>query len=363
MIYSRGGIPAPPCESPRRPRGRGDRDNRSVGPFGPEEFFYHETSKLPRLPQASAPPSARGNQGRAPWRSRSGTRTVTTRQASGSRTVTTRQPHGWYPATEPHPHSCAFPVPLRAGSRYGASMLQERRPDARLWREELRAMVALAWPLVLTNVTSTLISSTDVVLLGWAGSRTLAAGTLGMNLYVAFLIFGMGVVFNAFLNYGLILGHWGFPALGLTGAGIGSSCANLFMFLGMAIVVTTHRRFRRYRLFGRWWRADWQRFRQVWTLGGPIAVTLGLEITIFNAAVFLMGLIGAASIAAHAVAIQIAAFTFMVPLGLAQAVTVRVGLAYGRRDREGIARAGWTAWILGVSFMAAMALVIYAAPH
>src|SRR5438309_4696195 len=331
MIYSRGGIPAPPCESPRRPRGRGDRDNRSVGPFGPEEFFYHETSKLPRLPQASAPPSARGNQGRAPWRSRSGTRTVTTRQASGSRTVTTRQPHGWYPATEPHPHSCAFPVPLRAGSRYGASMLQERRPDARLWREELRAMVALAWPLVLTNVTSTLISSTDVVLLGWAGSRTLAAGTLGMNLYVAFLIFGMGlvtaaapmiakelgerrhsvrdvrrtvrqamwsavamcvpvwivlwntraillplgqepalaagaqhlvraimwamlpslfylilrsfvsalerpvwslviglsgVVFNAFLNYGLILGHWGFPALGLTGAGIGSSCAN-----------------------------------------------------------------------------------------------------------------------------------------
>src|SRR5438309_10709451 len=83
MIYSRGGIPAPPCESPRRPRGRGDRDSRSVGPFGPEEFFYHETSKLPRLPQASAPPSARGNQGRAPWRSRSGTRTVTTRQASG----------------------------------------------------------------------------------------------------------------------------------------------------------------------------------------------------------------------------------------------------------------------------------------
>jgi MATE family multidrug resistance protein len=361
-----------------------------------------------------------------------------------------------------------LPVSLRFRSRYGTRMLQARNEERRLWREEFRATVALAWPLVLTNVTSTLISSTDVVLLGWAGSRTLAAGTLGMNLYIAFLIFGMGlvtaaapmiakelgerrhsvrdvrrtvrqamwsavamcvpvwiilwntraillalgqepalaagaqdlvrpimwamlpslfylilrsfvsalerpvwslviglsgVVFNAFLNYGLILGHWGFPALGLTGAGIGSTCANLFMFLGMAVVVTIHPRFRRYRLFGRWWRADWQRFRQVWALGGPIAVTLGLEITIFNAAVFLMGLIGAASIAAHAVAIQIAAFTFMVPLGLAQAVTVRVGLAYGRRDREGIARAGWTAWTLGVGFMAAMALVIYAMPH
>ena len=347
-------------------------------------------------------------------------------------------------------------------------MHQARETEARLWRGELAATVALAWPLILTNVASTLINSTDVVLLGWAGPRVLAAGTLGMNLYVAFLIFGMGLVmasapmiarelgarrhsvrdvrrtvrqamwaavavsvpvwcvlwwtkpillalgqepalvagaerlvhtlmwsmlpalfylvlrsfvsalerpvwslivglagvaFNAFLNYGLILGHWGLPALGLRGAGIGSTCANLFMFLGMALVVTTHPRFRRYRLFGRFWRADWARFRQVWTLGAPIAVTLGLEITIFNAAVFLMGLIDAVSIAAHAIAIQIAAFTFMVPLGLSQAATVRVGLAYGRRDRAGIGRAGWTAFALGVSFMALMALVIFLVPE
>src|SRR5207253_3139269 len=73
-------------------------------------------------------------------------------------------------------------------------MLQRSHPDARLWRDELRATVGLAWPLVLTNLTQSLIQSTDVLLLGWAGSAVLAAGTLGINVYYAFLIFGMGLV-------------------------------------------------------------------------------------------------------------------------------------------------------------------------
>lgn len=349
-----------------------------------------------------------------------------------------------------------------------SAMLQSSSHENRLWRAEIRATVALAWPLVLTNLTQSLIQSTDVVLLGWAGARTLASATLGINLFFAFLIFGiglvtaaapmmarelgarsysvrdvrrtvrqalwsvvamcvpvwillwntkailiaigqdpdlaagaeifvralmwsmlpalwymvlrsfvsaleqpvwslwvgaLGVIFNAFLNYSLIFGKFGFPALGLLGAGIGSSCASTFMFVAMAVVVSVHPRFRRYRLFGRFWRADWQRFREVWRLGLPIAVTLALEITIFNAAVFLMGLFGAVSVAAHAVALQIAAFSFMVPLGLSQAVTVRVGLAFGRRDRDGIARAGWTAFVLGVSFMALMALVMLTIPY
>jgi MATE family multidrug resistance protein len=339
--------------------------------------------------------------------------------------------------------------------------------DRRLWRAEARATLVLAWPLILTNLAQALIHATDVVLLGWAGPRTLAAATLGINLYFAFLIFGMGLVtaaapmiarelgarrhsvrdvrrtvrqamwaaaaislpvwailwhtkalllllgqdasladdaqtfvralmwgmfpyllylvlrsfisalekplwslgvglaavlFNAILNYGLIFGKFGLPALGLVGAGIGSASANLLMFVGMALVVLADRRFRRYRLFGRFWCADPERFREVWTLGLPIAVTLGLEITIFNAAVFLMGLIGTASLAAHAIAIQIASLTFMVPLGLGQAVTVRVGLAFGRRDRLGIAIAGWTALGLAVAFMGLMALVMIAAP-
>jgi MATE family multidrug resistance protein len=135
------------------------------------------------------------------------------------------------------------------------------------------------------------------------------------------------------------------------------------MCLAMALVVVVHPRFRRYRLFGRFWRADWERYRAVWRLGLPIGVTLGLEIGIFTTAVFLMGLIGADAIAAHAVALQLAALTFMVPLGLSQAATVRVGLACGRGDGAGVARAGWTAFTIGVSFMSLMAMVMLAFPY
>ena len=85
--------------------------------------------------------------------------------------------------------------------------------------------------------------------------------------------------------------------------------------------------------------------------------------SIFNAAAFLMGLINAASLAAHAIAIQIASMTFMVPLGLNQAVTVRVGLDYGAGNPEGISRAGWAAYVIGVGFMALMALVMLLWPR
>jgi MATE family multidrug resistance protein len=122
-------------------------------------------------------------------------------------------------------------------------------------------------------------------------------------------------------------------------------------------------RFRRYRFFGRFWRADWPRFREVWRLGLPIGLALAFEVTIFNAAAFLMGIIGADSLAAYAIAIQIASLTFMVPLGLNQAVTVRVGRAFGAGDVDGIRRAGWTAYVLGLIFMSMMAMVMLFAPR
>lgn len=327
---------------------------------------------------------------------------------------------------------------------------------------------ALAGPLILTNVAQSAINATDVVLLGWLGARELAASSIGLNLFLIFLIFGMGlvmaaspimakelgarrhsvrevrrtvrqamwaavtialptwmilwqaepilmllgqepdlsrhaaefvrplmfgllpallylvlrafvaaleqpawalwisvagVVVNAVVNYGLIFGQFGLPRLGLFGAGLGSALTQTAMFLGMSAVVLLHPRFRRYRLFGRFWRADWPRYAQMWKVGLPIALTLSLEVTLFIAAVFLMGLIGTESIAAHAIAIQIASLTFMVPLGLSQAVTVRVGLALGRADAIGIRRAGWTAFVMGVAFMAAMAIVMFAIPE
>src|SRR5947209_4425097 len=128
-------------------------------------------------------------------------------------------------------------------------------------------------------------------------------------------------------------------------------------------VVVADRQFRRFHLFGNWWRFDAQRTLALVRLGWPIGVTMALEMGVFALAAYFMGWIGAPAVAAHAIALQLAALTFMVPLGLGQAATVRVGLALGRRDRPGIARAGWTAWVLGVGFMGAMAIVMWAIPR
>jgi len=129
----------------------------------------------------------------------------------------------------------------------------------------------------------------------------------------------------------------------------------------MAVLVVLHPQFRRYRLFGRFWVADWPRLRALWALGLPIGVTLGLEVTVFNAAVLVIGLIGRDPLAAHAVAIELCTVAFMIPLGLAQATTVRVGIAYGAGDRAGVRRAGWTAIGLSVGFAIAMALLFVVA--
>ncbi|QTD55414.1 MATE family efflux transporter [Parasphingorhabdus cellanae] len=178
----------------------------------------------------------------------------------------------------------------------------------------------------------------------------------------ALIISVIAVLANALFNYALIFGKFGVPAFGVIGAGIGSVMTNMLMFGGMALVVILHKRFRRYHLFGRFWRADWQRYRALWKLGLPIAVTMGLEGSVFGIAALLMGLINAESVAAHAIALQLASLTFMVPMGLGQAATVRVGIQYGRKDHAGITRAGWVSFVLGTSFMAAMALVFVLAP-
>jgi MATE family multidrug resistance protein len=179
----------------------------------------------------------------------------------------------------------------------------------------------------------------------------------------ALVIVFAAVAANAFFNWVFMFGHIGFAAMGIAGSGLATTLSSVLMFIGLAIVILMEKKFRRYRLFGRFWRADWPRFKGLLRLGLPIAGILAFEVTIFNAAAMLMGLIGADSLAAHAIALQIASISFMVPLGLNQAVTVRVGLAHGAGDPAGVTRAGWTAFWLGEAFMALMALVMLLWPH
>jgi MATE family multidrug resistance protein len=173
----------------------------------------------------------------------------------------------------------------------------------------------------------------------------------------------VAIVLNALADYALIYGSFGFPRLGLFGAGIATTFSSTVLFGGLAIFLLIDRRFRRYRFFGRMWHADWPRFRELWRLGLPIGLALTFEVTIFNVAALLMGLIGSDSLAAYAIALQVATLTFMVPLGLNQAVTVRVGRAYGAGDLDGIRRAGWSAYALGIAFMSLAAMLMIFAPR
>ncbi len=161
----------------------------------------------------------------------------------------------------------------------------------------------------------------------------------------------LGVLVNALIAYVLIFGHFGFPRLELRGAAIATLTTNIVMFLAMLIYVLRHRRFKRFNILMRFWKPDWGHFRAIFAVGTPIALTILAEVGMFTAAALLMGRIGIDEVAAHAIALQCASMAFMVPMGLGIAATVRVGTAYGRKDREGIRKAGWMALVLGTGFM------------
>ena len=173
----------------------------------------------------------------------------------------------------------------------------------------------------------------------------------------------LAILVNALGNYAFVFGHFGMPALGLPGSALSSVATALATFLAYAIAIHADRRLRRFHLFGRWWVPDWARLREIVRLGLPIALTVVAEGGLFGAAAFLMGLIGEAELAGHTVALQLAAFTFQLPLGIGQAATIRVGFHYGAGDRAGVTRAGWTAILLGAGVALANAALMVAVPH
>jgi MATE family, multidrug efflux pump len=163
---------------------------------------------------------------------------------------------------------------------------------------------------------------------------------------------------NAVLVYLLIHGELGLPRLELFGAGLATTIVNFGMFL--AGLWFAHRRppFRKYQVLGRIWRVDWMLMRQLIVIGAPISISFLLEYGLFAAAALLMGLIGTTALAAHQIALQIAAILFMVPFGIGIAATVRVGHAVGRGDAPAVKRAGFMATGLGIVFMSAMTLAV-----
>jgi len=178
------------------------------------------------------------------------------------------------------------------------------------------------------------------------------------------LIAGLvGVAINAALNYLLIFGKLGFPAWGVFGSGLATSLSQLAM-LGLLVAYSFFDPLlRRHRLFSGVWRLHWESFAQLWRLGAPTGAMIAVEIAIFASTVLVMGLIGKAALEAHAMVFQIASLAFMVPLGVSQAATVRVGHAYGARDAGQVSRAGWTAFWMVLAFMGTSAATMLLIPR
>ena len=168
---------------------------------------------------------------------------------------------------------------------------------------------------------------------------------------------------NAGLNWLLIDGHWGFPALGLEGSGLATCLANVFMAVALGLVVTFDARFRPYRAFTSLGAPPLQTCAALWQLGTPIGIGIVLEVGMFTASTALIGHYDAPALAAHAIALQVASFAFMVPLGFAQAATVRIGRAAGARDRRAIDRAGAVALALGIGVMMLSACALLGMPR
>ena len=171
-----------------------------------------------------------------------------------------------------------------------------------------------------------------------------------------------GIFVNALANYAFIFGNLGAPELGLQGAAVATILTTLTTLAAYVVAIRLDPRLHRYRVFGRWWSPDWPRLLHIVRIGTPIALTITAEAGIFGAAAFLMGNIGASQLAAHTVALQIAALAFQVPFGVGQAATIRVGYFYGARDPDGMKRAGWTAIVVGTGFMAFTALLMITIP-
>lgn len=158
---------------------------------------------------------------------------------------------------------------------------------------------------------------------------------------------------NIFLNWLLIYGNWGFPRLELVGAGWSTFITRTLVFIALLLVVLKHKTFNGYIVLAKEeWKLRKRTWRDLLSIGIPSSLQVGMEAGAFAVSGLIIGTISAVAQAAHQIALSCAAFTFMVSMGLAQAGSIRVSNAFGRKDWLKISLIGKstliTAFIYGV---------------
>lgn len=166
----------------------------------------------------------------------------------------------------------------------------------------------------------------------------------------------LAVALNIAVNWALIFGNAGFPELGAQGAAIATISTQVMSLIVLGLYAGFLPSLRRFHLFQRFWRPDWHAMRQVWRLGVPIGLTGLAEGGLFQASALMMGWIGTVELAAHGIALEVAALTFMLHVGLSSAATIRIARFDGRGDRVALRQAAKMA--VGISTGVAVASVI-----
>jgi MATE family multidrug resistance protein len=163
------------------------------------------------------------------------------------------------------------------------------------------------------------------------------------------------LVANIALNYVLMFGHFGAPALGVVGCGYASAITMWLIMIGLAIYMKKSSIYRPLKIFARLGSVHVAELKEILLLGVPIAITITAEAGLFNAVSVLMGTRGAAIAAAHLVAINFAMTTFMIPLALSSGITIRVGHALGAGNSRAARFSGAFGVLMCAAFMSCSA--------
>jgi MATE family multidrug resistance protein len=217
-------------------------------------------------------------------------------------------------------------------------------------------VVALATPWV------RVMSFSLLPLMVFQGFREFAEG-LGLTRQAMWLSVMANVV-NVLLCYAFIFGNWGAPQLGMLGSAWASLLARVLMAALMAAYVLRAARLRPYRdAVVSWWRVDGPTLNRLFHVGAPIGVQMTFEMGAFSLSALMIGWLGATSLAAHQVAINVAAITYMAASGIAAAATIRVGKLRGAGNLAEARQAGFAAYLLTFLFMGTMGLILVFTRH
>jgi MATE family multidrug resistance protein len=156
---------------------------------------------------------------------------------------------------------------------------------------------------------------------------------------------------NVFVNWILIFGNLGAPALGLAGAGWATFCTRTLMAFALALYIGKASRFKQFNPSLRFKSIDMQIIKRVLRIGVPSGVQYVFEVGAFTGSAIIIGWLGTVPLAAHQIALNLASISFMFALGISSAASIRVGNAVGRKDKHSIRLAGFSAIILACAVM------------